>query len=199
MGARFLAWAGLILAIVGTAAALVVVPEVRCRLGLSAPECAVDHGTSRDPDAVIDAIASHFERVESELGRQRYNAVRKDLTGVSGDSAYLTVYLSGSDIPKVRERVFHGGVRTVWQAYYRQNQLVFIYRTDSRNQGSGWVDFDQQRYYFDHGKLVRWLRGMDKRPIPRTSSEYLLAERTMGDLGTQLIEGARSPDQVVPF
>ena len=199
MGARFLAWAGLVVAVIGTAAALVVVPEIRCRLGLSAPECATNHGTSRDLDAVVSTIVDHFNQVETGLARQRYNAVRKDLTGVQGDSAYLTVYLSGSDIPKVRERVFHDGVRTVWQAYYRQNQLVFIYRTDSRSQGSGWVDIDQQRYYFDRGQLVRWRRGLEARSIPRTSSEYELAERTMRDLGEKLIEGARSPDQVVPF
>jgi len=205
-------------AVVSCVAAAMMVPEVRCALGLPVepaqacvrrahvppPVIATGFQSARgagaaDVEARVGSIRARFQQVESELAAGLYGSSRKELGGVQADSAYLTLYTYGGEVPKVRARVYSGGVRTVWQAYYQGGQLVFIYRTDSRGLGGGWADFGQQRFYFADGRMVRWLAGMEKRAIPAGSAEYVDAEQRMRELGTRMLESARSSDAVATF
>src|SRR5215218_5794697 len=202
---RLAAVLSFVAAIVSCVAAVMVVPEFRCVLRLPTSQVCdravrSDLVTSFQPastvagmdtEARVATIRARFEQVEADVAGGRYGAVRKDLGGVRADSAYLTVYVEGADVPKVRARIFNGDVRTVWQAYYQGGQIVFVYQTVSRAVPGGWADFGQERYYFADGSMVRWLSGMQKRSIPASSAEYVDAEQRMRSLGTRMMESAR--------
>lgn len=198
----------LIIAFVGCVAAVVVVPEVRCALGLPTETTCARHRSAaglsssllpeeRGLETAIGRIRAVYDRVERERTAGQYDSLRKDITGTDADSAYATIYLSRGAVPEIRERIYHGAVRTSVLMYFDAGELVFVHRASSRMPGTGDDAFDQQRFYFADGALIQWLRGADKRKVPSGTPEYETWERNMGALGTRLLEGARSPEPVI--
>jgi hypothetical protein len=200
--------------VVGCAAAIVVVPEVRCMLGLPTDEIeCVRHprggglpsSASRlrpeegNMEAAIGRIQLLYDRVEHDHQTGRYDSVRKEITGVPSDSVYATIYLSRGAVPKIRARIYRGNQRTSVLAYYDGGELAFLYSISSRLPASGEAALDEQRFYFARGKLVRWLRGTKKRKVAEGSSEYARSERAMGEFGNRLLAGARAADPVITF
>jgi len=155
---------------------------------------------SAGPDvaASVARIAALFFVVERERMSGQLNSVRKEITGFPGDSAYATIYFAGSDVPIIRARVYSGDVRTSFQAYYGGGQLAFVYRTANRFLAGDSVELDQQRFYFSGGSLIRWLNENNSDVSP-VSAEYADEEKRMRYLGTRLMEGARSGDNVIAF
>jgi hypothetical protein len=209
---------GLALAFVTCVAAMLVVPEVRCAMGLETSlqrQCATRRAAAQDVGehfttpgdappatdaraataAAVFRIRARFDQVESAVEAGRLPSIRKEISGVRGDSAYATLYLSGNEIPKVRARIFANGNRTSYQAIYDGGRLVFMFRTVDRLDPSGPQRLDEQRYYFDGGRMIRWLGSGGE--VSSTSAEYVDAEQRIRALGGSLLEGARSPDGVI--
>jgi hypothetical protein len=209
----------LALAFVSCVAAVLVVPEVRCAMGLetslqrqcamrraSAQDVGEQFATPRDAPPVTDAraatavavlhIRARFDQVESAVEAGRLPSIRKEISGLRGDSAYATIYLSGSEIPKIRARIFENGNRTSYQAIYEGERLVFMFRTVDRLYPSGPQRLEEQRYYFDGGRMIRWL-ATPGGEVSSTTAEYVDAEQRIRALGGNLLDGARSPDGVI--
>ena len=215
---RWFAVISLLLGVVSCAAAIIVVPEVRCALGLdtnlthgctvrSAPRGGIVYplttpGSTSNPSASVEGtvrrIRARFEQVERDQALGRLDSLRKDIQGLGGDSAYASVYFNAGDIPKVRARVFEGDVRTSYQAYYDGGNLAFVYRTSSRLLPSGPVELEQQRFYFEAGRMVRWLDASHSE-VSTGSGAYVDAEQRIRALGDRLLEGARAAGEVIVF
>ena len=213
---RWFAIVSLILGVVSCAAAIIVVPEVRCVFGLatSLPGDCRDRGAT-DPggagsfmeprgatkgaasvDDDVRQIKSRFDQVERDQQTGRLDSLRKEVDGLGGDSAYATVYFSAGDIPKVRARVYEGDVRTSYQAYFEGATLVFVYRTVNQLLPTGPSELEQQRFYFTDGRLVRWLDATH-REVPSGSGRYEDAEERVRALADRLLQGARASDDVI--
>ena len=208
----------LVLAFVSCVAAVLVVPEFRCAVGLetsiprqcgprkaSAQDVASQFTTPRYGSAAASEraavesavlrIRARFQQVERDVEAGRLGSGRKEIVGMPGDSAYATVYFAAAEIPKVRARIFENGNRTAYQAYYEGGELVFMFRTVDRLLPSGPQRLEEQRYYFDHGRMVRWLSPGGE--VPGGSAEYVAAERQVRALGAALLAGAHSSDAAI--
>jgi hypothetical protein len=211
MTSRLVTLITLITAVVGCVAAVVVVPEVRCMLGLPTSETVcVRHqrapGLSSSllpersgEEAAVDRVKALYRRVEREHHTGRYDSIRKEITGTRGDSAYATIYFSRGGVPKIRARIFRGNERTSILTYYDGGDLVFVHRKSSHLPVTGDEAFDEQRFYFAGGRMIRWLRGTDARNVASGADGYDNFEKTMGEVGNLLLEGARSPDPLIAF
>jgi hypothetical protein len=208
----------MVAAVVSCIAAVLVVPEVRCAVGLpsSLPEgcrrrASAQGGVIRDylPPAAAPSsaggvepsilrIRARFNQVEAAQAAGRLDSLRKEIAGLGGDSAYATLYLSSGEVAKIRARVFSGDVRTSYQAYYEDGDLDFVFRTVSRLLPTGPSEIEEQRFYFSGSNLIRWLDAAH-REVPAGTGEYVDAEQRMRALGTGLLDGARSSDAVISF
>lgn len=220
-GSRLFALITLALAFVSCVAAMLVVPEVRCFVGLEtslhrecrsrqasaqgvAPGFAEGSGVSAAADerarvaAVVDGIRVRFQQIESNVEAGRLPSTRKEISGVRGDSAYATLYFSGDAVVKVRARIFENGSRTSYQAFYDGGQLYFMFRTVDRLLPSDSLRLEEQRYYFDGGRMVRWLSTPGGTHSP-AEAEYVDAEQRIRALGATLLDGARTADAVIEF
>jgi hypothetical protein len=203
------------LAVVTCVAAILVVPEVRCGLGLEKDKAL--HGArcvprnvrpgpagpqpflSGSADAaalefIIGRIRATFESVERDRGQ--YATLRKEIRGLGADSAYATIYSTSSTIPKIRARLFSGALRTSIQAYYDGGELVFVYQTISQIFPSGEREIEQQRFYFSGGRLVRWLDA-SRSDVPRGGRDFAANERRLSLMATELMEQARSSGSLI--
>lgn len=215
---RWFAVVSLILGVVSCAAAIIVVPEVRCALGLetnpgrgciawrpfrsAVTSPYMPPGTVSNPARSVEAsvrrIRVRFDQVERDQALGRLDSLRKEIQGLGGDSAYATVYFAGDEIPKIRARVFTGGVRTSYQAYYDGARLVFLYRTSSRLPATALSELEQQRFWIEDGHLVQWF-DKPEHPVSSQLATYADAERSVSALGDVLLQGARAPGDVISF
>jgi len=133
--------------------------------------------------------------------RQEYESIRKALPGLKAETLGLptdgsaTAYRDrGGNIRLIRvERFFESG-KVSEEYYYKNGALIFsFYRRHRYNlpyhvtpesaKQSGVEPFDpkksvitEDRYYFDKGKMIRWLN--DKRIFVKSNSkEFALAEQ----------------------
>jgi hypothetical protein len=196
----------LVLAFVTCVAALLVVPEARCMIGLEpgnglhcAPREAIPvaTGAGGSVESLVGRIRTRFNEVEREMGSNQLASSRREIAGVAADSAYATIYTLGNEIPKIRARVYSGLLRTSYQAYYADGGLVFVYRTTARTDVPGAPDMDEQRFYFAGGRMIRWLQGNGERPVAPSSAEFVDAEQRIRAIGDGLMRGATSPDAVI--
>lgn len=208
----------LVLAFVSCVAAVLVVPEFRCAVGLetSIPrQCGTRKASAQDvapqftsprhgstaaseraaAEAAVLRIRARFQQIEGDLEAGRLGSDRKEIFGIAGDSAYATIYFAAGEIPKVRARIFENGDRTAYQAFYEGGELVFMFRTVDRLLPSGPQRLEEQRYYFDHGRMVRWLSPGGE--VPGGSAAYADAERRVRALGAALLAGAQSSDAAI--
>ncbi|HYH81709.1 MAG TPA: hypothetical protein VEX86_18025 [Longimicrobium sp.] len=213
--------AALILAFVSCVAALLVVPEVRCMVGLDPSLLAQDArckarpaagtgiaaswrsgGGSQPLDVSAEArvihIRTRFNDVEQAMESGLYGSVRKEITGISGDSAYATIYVGDGEIPKIRARVYSGDRRTSMQAYYEGGELLFVYRTVARILPSGPSDIEQERYYFGPEGMIRWL-DTRREPVSPSSDRFRDRGREVAAFASTLLGGSRTDDPVIAF
>lgn len=182
---------GMAVALIGCAATVIMVPEVRCAVGLdSALDCLGTAGvTSLMPPAAatlraappedrrLDPIRKRYNWIESKPAAvQRFEPVALDWSGA--DSASVIVHADPAGVAKVTARVYNGNQRNVLKFYYADSSLVFVHQVLQsmhleRNEY-------QQRFYFDQGQMFRWLApdGMavsDGTPDFRANSRQLAA------------------------
>jgi hypothetical protein len=143
--------------LISCAAALAVVPEIRCSVGLSAPECPAPRsraGDAQTPEsAVIGRIRRDFNEIERLAADQ--DAWRTDLSLAGTDSAYATFYPVRGDIRKVRVRSFREDRARMSQLfYYTGRKLIFVHEVHSVAENGDWRQTREQRFYFDEGKPV---------------------------------------------
>lgn len=186
----------LAVAVIGCAAAVVMVPDVRCGLGLDDPvECMPQFAakprlptTAGTPtrlapvqDPRVTRIRKRFEWIEAN----QYAFLSQDVPlGWKGaDSATATIYVSGGEIPKIRARVYTGTERSSLLFYYASGQLIFVHQVNATLPSGPRYE---QRFWFDGG-LFRW-RGPGNGLIDGGAPEFAQNSSYLTQLGTHLME-----------
>lgn len=189
-----------VLALIGCAAAVIVVPEVRCAVGLDAPaECTEVLGAKpllptasfvgastlkpvQDPR--ISRIKDRYDWIESNQHRFLFKDV--PLTWAGADSATATVYVGDREIPKIRVRIYSGVERNSLLFYYTGSRLDFVHQVNtSLPTGTRY----EQRFWFDGG-LIRW-RGPGNGLIAEAAPEFAQNSAYLTQLAPHLMSVAR--------
>jgi hypothetical protein len=111
--------------------------------------------TSGDP-RVIAAIRSRFANVERRLAT--YRVVDHDVSGFSTEGGTLRGYFDGSQLTKLKARIFGEIGRVTEEYYFEDAEPVFLYRVDEqydRPLTGRVVRRDVTRSYLSRGRLVR--------------------------------------------
>lgn len=156
------------LALIGCAAAVVVIPEVRCATGLDSPlECTDGLGATpllptvtgapasplaRVQDPRVSRISARFRWIEANQPTFYFKEVPLGWSGA--DSATATVYVHDGEIPKIRVRVYAGRERNSLLFYYTGGRMDFVHQVNRTVPDGGRYE---QRFYFDSGSMFRWL------------------------------------------
>lgn len=189
----------MVVGVVGCVAAVVMVPEVRCMAGLDSPmECVDGLGAqpllptvggppltalSRVQDPRVTRISTRFKWIEANQPSFYFRDVSLGWNGA--DSASATVYVHGDEIPKIRVRVYTGGVRNTLLFYYTAHRLDFVHQVNLSS-GDRW----EQRFYFDGGRLFRWL-GPGNAVIQEGQSGFAENSAYLSQLGPHLLDLGR--------
>jgi hypothetical protein len=183
-------------ALVAAAAAVWMVPEFRCYAGLdSDSSCGASANTLPEFPEPHSRLALHFVPTEDPRIariRTRYNEIEArhrssysadaPLAWRGADSAKLTVYRGPTQIEKVRLRVFRAQERTSLLFYYSRNSLFFVHQV-SRTTAD---ERREQRFYFDDGRMIRWL-GPGNTPVSDRAPEFARNADDLARLGTHLL------------
>lgn len=188
--------ASLALALIGCAAAVVMIPEVRCMTGLDGPAECTSQLTSKAllpapagaatrlvpvQDPRITLIKQRFDRIEAN----QHAFVSQDvpLKWRGADSATATIYVNGDEIPKIRVRVYTGPERNSLLFYYAGGQLIFVHQVNTALPNGRRYE---QRFWFDGG-LLRW-RGPNNRDIDGSAPEFSQNSSYLVRLGSHLMD-----------
>lgn len=187
------------LALIGCAAALVVIPEVRCATGLDSPvECTEGLGArpllpttggtplstlARVQDPRVTRISNRYGWIEANQPAFYFKEV--PLGWSQADSATATVYVHEGEIPKIRVRVYTGRERNSLLFYYTAGRVDFVHQVN-RTDANRW----EQRFYFDGGRLFRWL-GPGNTVIQEGAHGFAENSAYLAQLGPHLLQIAR--------
>ena len=122
-------------------------------------------GADRAIEEKIRAIRQRYAEVQSQLKRCRQ--VKRDLPGESAEGGELIGYFRDLALWKLSAQFYGESGKAREEYYFWEGQLFFVLRSESRYTQplSGVVKTEsEERFYFDEGKLIRWL-GPDKKPI----------------------------------
>lgn len=188
-------------ALIGCAATVIMVPEVRCAMGLdSALECGGAGITSLMPptaatlratpreDPRIDPIRKRYNWIEgTPAALQRFDPVPLGWGGA--DSASMIVFTDPAGVAKVTARVYTGNQRNVLKFYYSGSSLVFVHQVlqnlhPERNAY-------EQRFYFDGGQMFRWL-APDRMAVSEGAPDFAANSRQLSAIGQHLLAVASS-------
>jgi hypothetical protein len=189
------------LAVIGCAAAVFVVPEVRCAMGLDAPaECTDVLGAKpllptpslmaastlkpvQDPR--ISRIKDRYDWVEANQHRFLFKDV--PLSWAGADSATATVYVADHEIPKIRVRIYSGPERNSLLFYYTGARLNFVHQVNTALPTG--VRYEQ-RFWFHGEGLIRW-RGPGNGLVAESAPEFAQNSAYLTQLAPHLMNVAR--------
>ncbi|HEX8096459.1 MAG TPA: hypothetical protein VF507_00425 [Pyrinomonadaceae bacterium] len=143
-------------------------------------------------DDEIDAIRAHYATINK--GVARYRKVKKDLSGYSTEGGTLEAYFDGASVKKIVATFYGEGGKAVEEYYYWDDQLIFVYRKESRYSApsSGKVvSATEDRFYFNGGRLIRWVEGKGKQVAP-DKSEYGEKQKEYLENSGKFVELVRS-------
>ena len=144
---------------------------------------------SRD---VVSAIRQRYATINQNLAK--YRTVKKELMGFSTEGGELTAYSEGPEIRKI-VALFQGeSGRALEEYYYWNDELQFVYRKDDTysEPRSGKVTSSvETRFYFENGKLIRWLNNKGK-PMRSGSDQFAEHQKTYLSNSALFVAGARS-------
>ena len=135
-------------------------------------------------EALIATIRSRFATINQNLGR--YRKVRKDLEGESAEGGTLVAHLDGKSVRKVVATHYGETGRAIEEYYYWDDQLIFVLRKEfhyTRPLSGKVRSIAENRFYFDGGRLIRWLDQKRKTVRPE--------ETGYGEQQEQLLNDAR--------
>jgi hypothetical protein len=137
----------------------------------------------------IESIRAHYASINKNI--KRYRKVEKDADGYSTEGGTITAYFDGDSIKKIAGH-FYGEIgRADEDYYYWDDQLIFVFRKEStydRPLSGKVVATKESRFYFENGRMIRWLNEKGRQVPPSSSgyrekqSEYLDSAKKFGEL-----------------
>lgn len=138
----------------------------------------------------IATIRAHYAHIESNLKHCR--KVAHDLPDKSSEGGTVVAYFAGPALSKITATYYGEAGKWIEEYYFWQGQLCFVLSTKAQynqplsvhilNTPPGTVKSStQERSYFDHGKLIRWIgqngKSIDiKSPVARQQEREVLSE-----------------------
>lgn len=189
---------GLSATLIACAAAVIVVPEVRCKAGLdTGAECKLNSlqqhplvaTTGLSPfrpsmDPQIGEIADLYNWIENN--RRDADTATMELRWSGADRVDATVYRLGSGIPKIRVRVYEGSKIMSYLFYYSGEEMVFTHQV-WKHSGvpSPRENIWDQRFYFRDGQLLRWLTE-GKKVVDESHPQFASHSEQLSDLASRV-------------
>ncbi|HEX8636361.1 MAG TPA: hypothetical protein VF703_19725 [Pyrinomonadaceae bacterium] len=161
--------------------------------GRSAPLSAV----SFQPTDAISSIRQRYAIINRSLGK--YRRVKKELSGFSTEGGELAAYFDGKVVMKIATINQGETGRSFEDFYYWDEKLIFVFRKEDTytEPFSGKVArTTENRFYFNDGKLVRWIDGNAKQVAPG-GSEYREKQNNYLRASARLVEDSRSPKTII--
>ena len=125
-----------------------------------------------------------------------YHTIERELTGFSTEGGTLKAYIDRDQI-KAIVAVFYGETGRSDAEYYYDGagELFFVFQKESRyDQPFGKIiHAREERFYFDRGQLIRWLRDATTQVSPKRP-EYQARQKSILEVSGRLIEAVRSGD-----
>jgi len=122
-------------------------------------------------DARIEAIRTRYAEVDAGLSKCK--RIKRELAGYSAEGGDLTAWLLGGSLRKMTALHLGETGKASEDYYFWDNQLFFVLRVESRYTAplSGKVKSTaEDRFYFDDGKLIRWIDSSKKQNDPGSTN-----------------------------
>lgn len=104
----------------------------------------------------IDDIRTHYYDTRKKLSK--YSTNTYDDNKMSSKGAKLQVYRNqNNSIPLIRSNAYGNKTKVVTEYYFKDNQVYFVFQVTSKYTSANKTSQEENRYYFLHNKLVRWL------------------------------------------
>ena len=145
-------------------------------------------------EELLRGIRERYKFITENLNA--FASIEKDIEGESAEGAQMKVYHDNGETILLQATFYgEGGNRTVHQ-YYHNADLFFVYTVTklydlSQPEPARQVTrTEEHRYYFHHGRLIRWLVDVNKQrqTRDRASAEFQAAEREIPEQALHLIE-----------
>jgi hypothetical protein len=147
-----------------------------------------DHDDTGRVGPEISPIKRDFNYIESNLAS--FARSQKKVAGLAADSAFAVVYEDETGVRKIRVRLSAGSDRKTMEFYYTAEQLIFAYVVTPQA-AYGTVP-DEERFYFQQGRMIRWLDGR-RHAVPPDDSAFRRNEALLLCEGARLLQDARGP------
>ena len=127
---------------------------------------------------IIKQIRQQFKTINDE--NKSYASEKQIIeTEDAGVEQTLTTFFKGKQLMKIEVKFLGDMAESSNHYYYWNNQLFFIYSTNTYhayNDGNIETTTNENRYYFDKNKLIRWLDS-EKKQREKNSDEYKEKEK----------------------
>ena len=162
-----------------------------CAAGMSSAASRVSQGGE-----ALRTIRARYLTVNRN--QAKYTKIKKDLSGFSTEGGELIAYLDGGSIVKIVANFYGETGKALEEYYYEDGQLIFVFRKDFRYSKPLYgrvVSSQAQRFYFDRGKMIRWLNEKGKAVSP--GEEYSRKQEELLSSAKEFSDGARSQAQII--
>ncbi len=154
---------------------------------------AFSHFISASNDSIIKSIRAKYVKINASVPQCR--RVVKDIWGESLEGAEMDAFYQGQELQLVIVHHFGEMYQTFTEYYYEQGKAFFVYQrsfqynrpmywdsiTAKANQDTVVFNFyksrlEENRYYFNNGKLIRWINEF-KKEVPPGTEDYKREEK----------------------
>jgi hypothetical protein len=215
------------MAVIGCVAAVVVVPEVRCALGMEEGQV-LREGRCRKESAAGPALgfgflpvsppgamslmqpgslADHADEMMLRRIRREYQEIesrrewlqtwRQEIEGSGAESAYANIWSEDGAIRLIRGRFHRDGHRQAVLLYYRHGELFFVHQLLKRIGPGGEETTLDEQRFYFADGKLVRWLDGNRAGVPASTAEYAENERRLRELAAALMRGARSPNRSI--
>lgn len=215
------------MAVIGCVAAVVVVPEVRCALGMDegrvlsggrcraqshvAPGIGLGFMPVSPPGALAQmgpgSLADRADEAMLDRIRREYRAIenrrewlhtwRQEIEGSGAESAYANIWSENGSIRLIRGRFHTSGHRHALLLYYSHGELFFAHQVLNRIGPAGEATTLDEQRFYFHDGKLVRWLDGNRAGVPVTAAEFAENESRLRDLGARFMQGARAPDRPI--
>lgn len=133
-------------------------------------------------DKAIKEIRKEYSKINSDTSK--YSVVQKDINGESAEGGILKKFFENDVLRKAVEVFFGETGKLTAEYYFKDEEIIFVYEREDRYdspiyEGNGKIKSTvENRYYFNHKKLIRWI-GSDGKVVK--PEQYLDKENEILD------------------
>jgi hypothetical protein len=142
-------------------------------------------------EELVTKIREQFKNTNANLNG--YELLQKDIYTESTEGGLIKLYVSEGETVMMHCEFYGEGGNLMEEFYFWNGQLYFVYTVQELYdrpiymEGSQVSEKNENRYYFDNGKMIRWL-DEKKQKVNITSEAFIKAEKEMLNESLRLME-----------